>query len=113
VSALCYACGLPLDPNSRVLELGDLTLRFEAQELVCRGKSVRLQPAQCRYIAVMIRNAGFATHHQLLDASGSKGHSKKLVEVQIHHIRKRLLKAKMPVMIQTVRERGYMLEVVD
>lgn len=106
----------PAQLESRVLQVGDLTLDAQTFEVTRAGQPVKLSNKEFALLAFLMRHAGQIVTKEVLISQVWDYESEVLpntVEVTIRHLRQKLDLAfpDLPPIIKTVRGYGYRLEV--
>jgi len=104
------------NPNSEVIQVGDLTLDVSRQSAINKNKVVRLTPQECRLLYVFMQHPGEILSRAFLmraawDWEISHPNEARTLEVHVCWLRQKLEEdPRRPRLIRTVRGVGYQFD---
>ena len=97
-------------PTGRILRTGDVTLNVEKREVWRGERRIELSERECALLKVLMAEPGRAfSRNELSERVWERAHEydRKLIEVYIRRLRKKIDEGSTEPLIKTVRHQGY------
>lgn len=108
VRALLRRSSVGEEEQTRVFELGDLSVNLESYQVTCQGKELQLTPSEFKLLVALIRSQGrVLTRERLIDMVQGEGVTvvDRAIDTHVFGLRKKM--GRCSELVETIRGVGY------